>query len=339
MKGIILAGGQATRIRPITDVVSKQLLPIYDKPMIYYPLSVLMLAGIKDILVISTPEYTQSFMKLLDDGSQFGIHIEYKIQYNPNGLPEAFILGEKFINRQDCALILGDNILWGDDLESLLSDAIKNLQEGYVTIFGRKVSHPEKFGVAVVNDETGLVERLVEKPEKLISNIAVIGLYFYKNSVCDYAKQLKLSDRGELEITDLNNKYREKEKIKLITLEKEKIEWFDAGSFESLFAVTEAFLRDRTKTSLMGYPEVIAYKKGWISQEILLKSIEKYKKSPYGSHLNNMLEVKGEEIHDTEKTDLTSKSIPPQKQTTKSAKKKSSDSNQEESPSLFPDLK
>ncbi len=339
MKGIILAGGSATRIKPITDVVSKQLLPVYDKPMIYYPLSVLMLAGVKDILVISTPEYTPIFMKLLDDGSQFGIHIEYKIQEKPKGLPEAFILGEKFIDGQDCALILGDNILWGDGIEKKLSEAIKNLQEGYVTIFGRKVSDPEKFGIAVVDEKTGVVKRLIEKPKDFVSNLAVIGLYFYKNDVCNYAKLLNPSKRGELEITDLNIKYLEKEKIKLILLEKEKFKWFDAGSFEGLFDATESVRRKQTETSLITVPEAIAYKKGWISQEVLLNSIKKYDKSPYGSYLKNMLEVKSEDIRNTEKVDLPSKSISPQKQTSRNARKKSSDSNQEDSPSLFPNLK
>lgn len=285
MKGIILAGGSATRIRPITDAVSKQLLPVYNKPMIYYPLSVLMLAGIRDVLIISTPEFTPFFMKLLDDGSQFGMHIEYRIQYNPNGLADAFLLGEKFINGDFCALILGDNILWGEKLEDYLKEARENLNQGFATVFGRSVSNPKEFGVAVVDETTGLVTELIEKPEKLVSTTAVIGLYFYDKKVCGFAKELQPSDRGELEITDLNKKYADRRNLKLILLDEHDFHWHDAGSFMGLYNATESVLRNQSKTSMIAVPEEIAYKKGWISREELLKSAKKYEKSEYGKYL------------------------------------------------------
>ena len=306
MKGIILAGGMATRIRPITDVVSKQLLPVYDKPMIYFPLSVLMLAGIKDILVISTPEYTPFFLKLLDDGSQFGIHIEYKIQYEPKGLAEAFLLGEKFIKNDCCALVLGDNFLWGDDLENTLKEAASHSEKGFATVFGRKVSNPEEFGVAILDKNTGLVKELREKPKEFISNDAVIGLYFYDKSVCTYAKQLTPSKRGELEITDLNNRYVSNGKLKLILLEKEKFDWVDVGSFEGLFEASECVRRKQNEASSIAVPEDIAFKKGWISLESLEMSAKKYEKSKYGKYLMKIVnDYKAEQNKTSEKTEVS----------------------------------
>lgn len=285
MKGIILAGGMATRIRPITDVVSKQLLPVYDKPMIYFPLSVLMLAGIREVLVISTPEYISFFMKLLDDGCQFGLHIEYKIQNEPKGLADAFLLGEKFINNDCCALVLGDNFLWGDELEKTLKVAVSHSEKGFATIFGREVRNPKEFGVAVLDKNTGLVNKLIEKPNEFVSNYAVIGLYFYDKSVCSYAKQLAPSKRNELEITDLNNKYVQNGKLKFILLEDEKFDWVDVGSFDGLFDASECVRRKQSEMSPIAIPEEIAFRKGWISLESLKISAKKYEKSKYGKYL------------------------------------------------------
>ncbi|WP_405341334.1 sugar nucleotidyltransferase [Fibrobacter sp.] len=288
MKGIILAGGKATRIRPVTDVLSKQILPIYDKPMIYYPLSVLMLAGIKDILLISTPEFTPSFEELLGDGARFGIHIKYKIQKEANGLAQAFIIGEEFVNKEPCALILGDNILWGEELEGKLKKAVKNVEEGFVTVFCRQVDTPADFGVAVYNEKTGIVSKLVEKPTKYVSNEAVIGLYFYDSKACDYAKTLTPSARGELEITDLNKKYVEEKALKAIPLKKEEFEWNDAGSFEGLFKASEQVRLSQNNGAMIASPDEIAFQKGWISQTDLLKIAQKYGKSKYGEYLEDV---------------------------------------------------
>ena len=288
-KGIILAGGSGTRLYPLTMVTSKQLLPIYDKPMIYYPLSTLMLAGIRDILIISTPHDLPNFEKLLDDGSRYGINISYKVQPSPDGLAQAFILGEDFIGEDNCAMILGDNIFHGNGLTTQLKKAVENT--GRATVFGYYVEDPERFGV-VEFDENGKVISLEEKPEIPKSNYAVTGLYFYDNKVCEYAKSLKPSPRGELEITDLNKIYLEKGKLDVITLGR-GYGWLDTGTVDSLSEASEYVRVIENRQGLkISCIEEISYKNGWINKETLLESAVKYGKSPYGQHLKNVAEGK-----------------------------------------------
>ena len=288
-KGIILAGGSGTRLYPLTMVTSKQLLPIYDKPMIYYPLSTLMLAGIRDILIISTPQDLPNFERLLGDGSRYGINLSYKVQPSPDGLAQAFILGEEFIGNDNCAMILGDNIFHGNGLTNQLKKAIEN--KGRATIFGYYVDDPERFGVAEF-DENGQVISLEEKPDKPKSNYAVTGLYFYDNNVIKYAKNLRPSQRGELEITDLNKKYLEQGKLDVITLGR-GYGWLDTGTIDSFFDASE-YIRviERRQGLKVACLEEISYKNGWITKEELLKSAELYGKSPYGQHLKNVAEGK-----------------------------------------------
>ncbi|WP_195980076.1 glucose-1-phosphate thymidylyltransferase RfbA [Clostridium butyricum] len=288
-KGIILAGGSGTRLYPLTMVTSKQLLPIYDKPMIYYPLSTLMLAGIRDILIISTPNDLPNFEKLLGDGSRYGINISYKVQPSPDGLAQAFILGEEFIGQDNCAMILGDNIFHGNGFTTQLKKAIENTERA--TVFGYYVEDPERFGV-VEFDENGKVISLEEKPEIPKSNYAVTGLYFYDNKVCEYAKSLKPSPRGELEITDLNKIYLEKEKLDVITLGR-GYGWLDTGTVDSLSEASEYVRVIENRQGLkISCIEEISYKNGWINKETLLESAVKYGKSPYGQHLKNVAEGK-----------------------------------------------
>lgn len=288
-KGIILAGGSGTRLYPLTMVTSKQLLPIYDKPMIYYPLSTLMLAGIRDILIISTPHDLPNFEKLLGDGSRYGINISYKVQPSPDGLAQAFILGEEFIGDDNCAMILGDNIFHGNGLTNQLKKAVEN--KGRATVFGYYVEDPERFGV-VEFDENGKAISLEEKPEKPKSNYAVTGLYFYDNKVCEYVKSLKPSERGELEITDLNKIYLEKGKLDVITLGR-GYGWLDTGTVDSLSEASEYIRVVENRQGLkIACLEEISYKNGWINKETLLESAEKYGKSPYGQHLRNVAEGK-----------------------------------------------
>lgn len=284
-KGIILAGGSGTRLYPLTMVTSKQLLPVYDKPMIYYPLSTLMLAGIKEILIISTPKDLPNFEKLLGDGSRYGINLSYKEQPSPDGLAQAFILGEEFIGNDNCAMILGDNIFHGNGLTKHLKRAVEN--EGRGTVFGYYVDDPERFGV-VEFDENGKAISLEEKPLKPKSNYAVTGLYFYDNKVCEYAKKLKPSLRGELEITDLNRIYLENGKLDVITLGR-GYGWLDTGTIDSLTEAAEYVKVIETRQGLkIACLEEISYKNSWIDKETLLKSAKEYGKSPYGEHLNNV---------------------------------------------------
>lgn len=284
MKGIILAGGSGTRLYPLTKVTSKQLLPIYDKPMIYYPLSTLMLAGIKDILIISTPEDTPRFEELLGDGSKFGINLSYAVQPSPDGLAKPFLIGEEFIGDDTCAMVLGDNIFYGSYFRKNLADAVKAAEEGYATIFGYYVKDPERFGI-VEFDKNRNVVSVEEKPQHPKSNYCITGLYFYDNRVVKMAKQVKPSARGELEITDLNRLYLNEGKLKVQLLGR-GFAWLDTGTMDSLM---EASIFVQTVQNRQGVvissPEEIAYMEGLITKEQLLESAEMYGKSPYGEHL------------------------------------------------------
>lgn len=281
MKGIILAGGSGTRLHPLTLAVSKQLLPIYDKPMIYYPLSVLMLAGIREILIISTPHDLPNFEKLLGDGSQFGIELSYKVQPSPDGLAQAFILGEEFIGNDDVCLILGDNIFYGAGLQKLLKESIRIVkEEGEATVFGYYVEDPKRYGVAEF-DKAGNVLSLEEKPDNPKSNYAVVGLYFYPNSVVSIAKNVKPSDRGELEITSVNKAYLDKDLLKLQTMSR-GYAWLDTGTHESLTEATEFVKAVEKRTSLkIACLEEIALTYKWIDREKLSTEIEDMKGDYY----------------------------------------------------------
>lgn len=288
-KGIILAGGSGTRLYPITMVTSKQLLPIYDKPMIFYPLSTLMLAGIQDILIISTPTDLPNFERLLGDGSRYGINLSYKEQPSPDGLAQAFIIGEDFIGGQECAMILGDNIFHGNGLTKHLLAASDN--HDMATIFGYYVDDPQRFGV-VEFDRNGNVLSLEEKPESPKSNYAVTGLYFYDSDVCEYAKSLKPSPRGELEITDLNRIYLKEKKLSVITLGR-GYGWLDTGTVDSLAEAGEYVKVIENRQGLkIACLEEISYKNGWIDRAELMKSAESYGKSPYGAHLSRVADNK-----------------------------------------------
>lgn len=286
MKGIILAGGSGTRLYPLTLVTSKQLLPVYDKPMIYYPLSTLMLAGIKDILIISTPNDLPNFEKLLGNGHKYGINLSYKVQPSPGGIAQAFIIGEDFIQGDTCALILGDNIFYGAGLTRYVKKAA-SIKKG-ATIFGYYVNDPERFGV-IEFDTTGKVVSIEEKPEQPRSNYAVTGLYFYDNHVCEYAKSVKPSARGELEITDLNKIYLEKGDLHVITLGR-GYAWLDTGTVESLFAASEFVKAVENRAGIhISMPEEIAYYNGWISKEMVLNNAMRYGKSSYGIFLKRVV--------------------------------------------------
>ena len=289
MKGIILAGGSGTRLYPLTMVTSKQLLPVYDKPMIYYPLSVLMLAGIKDILVISTPHDLPNFERLLGDGSRYGINLSYKVQPSPDGLAQAFILGEEFIDGDSCAMVLGDNIFYGAGLTKHLQKAA-TLKSG-ATVFGYYVEDPERFGV-VEFDANGTAISLEEKPETPKSNYAVTGLYFYDNKVCEYAKQLKPSARGELEITDLNKMYLANNELNVITLGR-GYAWLDTGTVDSLHDAADFVKAIQNRTGIpVSVLEEIAYKNSWIDKEALMESAKAYGKAPYGKYLKKVADGK-----------------------------------------------
>ncbi|WP_031491543.1 glucose-1-phosphate thymidylyltransferase RfbA [Succinivibrio dextrinosolvens] len=289
MKGIILAGGAGTRLYPLTLVTSKQLLPVYDKPMIYYPLSTLMLAGIKDILIISTPDDTPRFKDLLGDGSHLGLNLSYCVQPSPDGLAQAFLLGEDFIADDACAMVLGDNIFYGNNFTEFLLNAVDSAQNGYATIFGYYVNDPERFGV-VEFDENSHVLSLEEKPSNPKSNYAVTGLYFYPSKVSDEAKKVKPSARGELEITTLNNIYLQNKKLK-VELFGRGFAWLDTGTMDSLADATDFVRMVETRQGIkISAPEEIAYRNGWITKEKLLESADKYGKSLYGQHLRSVAE-------------------------------------------------
>ena len=292
MKGIVLAGGSGTRLYPLTKVTSKQLLPIYDKPMIYYPLSTLMLAGIQDILIISTPDDTPRFQALLGDGSQYGINLSYKVQPSPDGLAQAFILGEEFLNGEAGAMVLGDNIFYGNGFRTLLKSAVKNAEEnGRATVFGYYVPDPERFGV-IEFDENNKALSIEEKPSNPKSNYAVTGLYFYPAGVSDRANAVKPSARGELEITTLNDMYLNNGLLDVQLLGR-GFAWLDTGTVSSLLDAANfvEMIQNRQGITISA-PEEIAFINGWISKNDLLQSAEAYGKSPYGAHLRAVAEGK-----------------------------------------------
>ena len=291
MKGIVLAGGAGTRLYPLTMVTSKQLLPVYDKPMVYYPLSTLMLAGIRDILIISTPDDTPRFEHLLGDGSQFGIRLSYKVQPSPDGLAQAFLLGEEFIGDDACAMVLGDNIFYGSGFRNALKNAAKNAEKGRATIFGYYVTDPERFGI-VEFDENGKVLSVEEKPKVPKSNYCITGLYFYPKGVSAMAHEVKPSARGELEITTLNDMYLKQERLDAQRLGR-GYAWLDTGTMDSLVEAAD-FVRmiQKRQSIVISAPEEIAYINGWIDREALTRSAERYGKSPYGAHLKAVAEGK-----------------------------------------------
>ena len=291
MKGIILAGGAGTRLYPLTMITSKQLLPVYDKPMIFYPLSTLMLADIKDVLIISTPTDLPNFERLLGDGSQFGMHLSYKVQPSPDGLAQAFILGEEFIAGDCCAMVLGDNLFYGNGFKTLLRSATNNTAKGLATIFGYYVNDPERFGVLEMN-EKGQVLSVEEKPKQPKSNYAITGLYFYDNRVVELAKQVKLSARGELEITALNDIYLQEGLLHAEILGR-GFAWLDTGTVDSLLEAAD-FIRmvEKRQGIKISAPEEIAFRNGWIDTEALLDAANRYGKSAYGAHLTRVAEDK-----------------------------------------------
>ena len=288
MKGIILAGGAGTRLYPLTMVTSKQLLPIYDKPMVYYPISTLMLAGIRDILVISTPTDLPNFERLLGDGSKYGINLSYKVQPSPDGLAQAFLLGEEFIGDDACAMVLGDNIFYGNGFGKTLRAAKENAETNHrATVFGYYVNDPERFGV-VEFDAEGKAISIEEKPKEPKSNYAVTGLYFYPKGVAARAKEVKPSARGELEITTLNDMYLQDGNLSVELLGR-GFAWLDTGTFKSLLEAAEFVEMSQSRQNIqISAPEEIAYVKGWINKEQLLKAAEAYGKSPYGEHLKRV---------------------------------------------------
>ena len=291
MKGIVLAGGAGTRLYPLTMVTSKQLLPVYDKPMIYYPLSTLMMAGIRDILIISTPVDLPNFERLLGDGSQYGLHLSYKVQPSPDGLAQAFLLGEEFIGDDCCAMVLGDNIFYGSGFRARLKQAAEDAKNGKASIFGYYVNDPERFGI-VEFDANGKVLSVEEKPQHPKSNYAITGLYFYNKEVVKMAKQVKPSARGELEITTLNDMYLKQDELDVQLLGR-GFAWLDTGTMESLVEAADfVHMIEKRQGIKISAPEEIAFKYGWIDRDTLLESAERYGKSPYGQHLKNVADGK-----------------------------------------------
>ena len=291
MKGIILAGGAGTRLYPLTMVTSKQLLPVYNKPMIYYPLSTLMLAGIKDILIISTPTDTPRFEELLGNGSQFGINLSYAVQPSPDGLAQAFLIGEAFIGNEACAMVLGDNIFYGNGFSKMLRNATENAENGRATVFGYYVEDPQRFGI-VEFDNNGKVISVEEKPENPKSNYCITGLYFYDKRVVELAKQIKPSARGELEITSLNDLYLQAGDLDVKLLGR-GYAWLDTGTMDSLLEASQFVQTIEKRQSLqISAPEEIAYRNGWINHATLLESASRYGKSPYGEHLKAVADGK-----------------------------------------------
>jgi glucose-1-phosphate thymidylyltransferase len=291
MKGIILAGGSGTRLYPLTKVTSKQLLPVYDKPMIFYPLSTLMLAGIRDILIISTPTDTPRFKELLGDGSSMGINLSYAVQPSPDGLAQAFLIGEEFIGDDSCAMILGDNIFYGGWFRKNLKEAVKNAEDGKATIFGYYVRDPERFGIVEFDKESNVVS-VEEKPANPKSNYAITGLYFYPKGVSAMAKEVKPSARGELEITDLNRMYLENDDLKVQILGR-GFAWLDTGTMESLMEAASFVQTVQNRQDVViSAPEEIAYYEKWITKEQLMETAAAYGKSPYGEHLKRVAEDK-----------------------------------------------
>ncbi len=289
MKGIILAGGAGTRLYPLTMVTSKQLLPVYDKPMIYYPLSTLMLAGIRDILIISTPTDTPRFRDLLGDGSQYGLSLSYAVQPSPDGLAQAFLIGESFIGDDACAMVLGDNIFYGNGFSRMLAEAVENAEHGKATIFGYFVNDPERFGI-VEFDENGRVLSVEEKPQHPKSNYCITGLYFYDRRVCALAKQVRPSARGELEITSLNDLYL-KDGSLVAKVMGRGFAWLDTGTMDSLAEATNFVqIVEKRQSIKIAALEEIAYNRGWIDRVKLLDAAQRYGKSPYGEHLKRVAE-------------------------------------------------
>jgi len=289
MKGIILAGGSGTRLYPITEGTSKQLVPVYDKPMIYYPLSVLMQANINDILIITTKEDQANFKRVLGDGSKFGINLSYIIQPSPDGLAQAFILGEEFIGNNPCAMVLGDNIFYGNGLEDVLKNAVNNANNGYATIFGYQVKDPERFGIMEIDSNNNVLS-VEEKPKYPKSDYAITGLYFYPKGVSEMAKDVKPSKRGELEITTLNDMYLKKDILKAGLLG-DGYTWFDTGTFDSLLDASNMIRTiQNNKDKVICCPEVIAYYNEWLSEEDLEKRADLLQKNSYGKYLKKVLE-------------------------------------------------
>ncbi len=291
MKGIILAGGTGSRLYPLTLVTSKQLLPVYDKPMIYYPLSTLMLAGIRDIMIISTPEDLPKFQRLLGDGSHLGIQLCYAIQEKAEGLAQAFTIAKEWLEDECCAMILGDNIFYGNSFPVLLSSAVKNAMQGYATIFGYYVNDPHRFGIVEFDNDLNVIS-VEEKPENPKSNYAITGLYFYPGGVANRAELVKPSKRGELEITTLNNMYLQESKLKIEFLGR-GYAWLDAGTIESLYDATD-YVRiiEERQGMVVSAPEEIAYRYNWIDKDTLMEAATKYGNSPYGKHLNKVAQDK-----------------------------------------------
>lgn len=289
MKGIILAGGSGTRLYPLTIVTSKQLLPVYDKPMIFYPLSVLMEAGIRDILIISTPQDSDKFKGLLGDGSSYGIRLSYAVQPSPDGLAQAFVIGEEFIAGEPCAMVLGDNIFYGAGLRRLLKEAVEDAENGFSTIFAYHVNDPQRFGIVEFDKDRNVIS-IEEKPENPKSNYCVTGLYFYDGRSSELAKTIKPSKRGELEITDLNNLYLKNRKLRVKLLDRGFV-WMDTGTFDSLMeAAGYVQTISRHQDLVICSPEITAYEKGWISKTQMLESADRYGKSPYGASIRKFVE-------------------------------------------------